>query len=190
MTSLNRPARLNRTLLLLIGLVLLAAGGFALATHFGRVNLVQPESPLVPGTGTPPTWVLYVAAAAAVVLGLLVLRWLVAQLSRAPKTHTWRFDTEAGRGRTELAAGTAVEPFLGELAAYPGVHVAHATLGGPRETPVLALTVTVEQDGDPSAIRHRLDTVGLPRLRQALDLDTLPATLEFRFTPKSGARAQ
>lgn len=188
--SLNRPARLNRTLLALSGLISLAAGGFAVATHFGKLTLVAADSALTPGTAAPPTWVWYVAAAGAIVLGLLLLRWLAAQLTRKPKTRTWRFETDPDHGRTELAAGTAVTPFLTEVETYPGVHAAHATLAGTRHDPALALVLSTEQDGDPAAIRERLETHGLPRLRQALDLDDLPATIEFRFTTKTGARTR
>ncbi|MGW4057608.1 alkaline shock response membrane anchor protein AmaP [Amycolatopsis sp. NPDC004747] len=188
MSSLNRPARLNRTLLTLIGLLLLAAGGFAVATHFGKLRLLAADTPLVPGTARPPGWVWYVVAASAVIAGLLLLRWLAAQLARTPKTHTWRFGTEPDRGTTELAPGTAVEPFLAEVRTYPGVHAAHATLTGSRDAPALVLVLGAEQDGELSTIRNRLDTHGLPRLRQALDLDTLPVTIEFRFTTSTGPR--
>ncbi len=188
MTSFNRPARLNRTLLALIGLVLLAAGGFAVATHFGTLPVLAPDSPLVPGTGTPPTWALYAAAAVAIVLGLLLLRWLLAQPARKPKSHTWRFESDPGAGRTELAASTAIQPFLAEVTTYPGVHAAHATLAGTRENPAVALVLSAEQNGDVTAIRDRIEAEGLPRLRQALDLDALPTAVEFRFSAKTGAR--
>ncbi|WP_410631215.1 alkaline shock response membrane anchor protein AmaP [Amycolatopsis sp. cmx-4-83] len=188
MTSLNRPARLNRVALFLLGLISLAAGGFALATHFGRLRVVDPSAPLVTGTAAPPTWALYVTAGTAVVLGLLMLRWMLAQLSPRPRTRAWRFDTEPIHGRTELAADVAVAPFTAELRTYPGVHTARATLAGTREEPTLALVVSVTQDGDPTTIRERLDLDGLPRLRQALDLDDLPVVLEFRFTTGVGPR--
>ncbi|MEU7788976.1 alkaline shock response membrane anchor protein AmaP [Amycolatopsis sp. NPDC049159] len=190
MTNLNRPARLNRLLLGLFGLVLLAAGGFAVATHFGRLGVLDPASPLVPGTAGPPTWVLYVAAASALVLGLLVLRWLLAQLARRPRTQIWRFETDPEHGRTELTADAAVVPFAEELRAYPGVHGARATLAGPRTDPGLALVISVAQDGDPARIRERVETEGLPRLRQALDLDELPVAVEFRFSSATGPRAR
>lgn len=190
MTTLNRPARLNRGLLAILGITGLAAGGFAVATHFGRLSVIDPDSTLVPGTGTPPTWVLYTAAAVAVVLGLLLLRWLLAQLARKPKTHTWHLETDPATGRTELPAATAISPFTTEVGAYPGVHSAHATLAGTPDAPAVALVISVEQDGDLTAIRHRIDTDGLPRLRQALDLDALPTTIEFRFSTKTGARAR
>jgi hypothetical protein len=68
------------------------------------------------------------------------------------------------------------------------VHQARATLAGTREDPTLALVVSVEQDGDPTEIRERLETEGLPRLRQALDLDAVPVAIEFRFTASAGPR--
>ncbi len=186
MTDLNRPARLNRTLLILTGLVLLAAGLFAVGTHFGRIPLLGPDSALVPGTEPPPAWAWYVVAGVAVVAGLLALRWLVAQPVRKPKSRTWRFDQDAGQ--TSFAASTAVEPFAAEVADYPGVHSAHATLGGTQDAPVLAVVLSAEQHGDLAAIRERVTTEGLPRLRQALDLDELPMTIEFRFSAKAGSR--
>ncbi|WP_410584923.1 alkaline shock response membrane anchor protein AmaP [Amycolatopsis sp. lyj-108] len=188
MTDLNRPARLNRTLLVLTGLVLLAGGVFAVGTHFGRIPPLDPGATLVPGTAMPPGWVWYAVAGGAVVVGLLVLRWLIAQPVRKPKSHTWRFGQDTGQ--TTLAASTAVDPFTAEVATYPGVHAAHATLGGAQDAPVLAVVLSAEQDGDLAAIRERITTEGLPRLRQALDLDELPTTIEFRFSAKAGARLQ
>ncbi|UUV30710.1 alkaline shock response membrane anchor protein AmaP [Amycolatopsis roodepoortensis] len=188
MTDLNRPARLNRTLLVLTGIVLLAVGGFAVGTHFGRIPLLDPGATLVPGTAMPPGWVWYAVAGAAVVVGLLALRWLIAQPVRKPKSHTWRFDQETGE--TSLAASAAVEPFTAEVATYPGVHAAHATLGGTQDAPVLAVVLSAEQDGDLAAIRERIADEGLPRLRQALDLAELPMTIEFRFSAKTGSRIQ
>ncbi|WP_370950031.1 alkaline shock response membrane anchor protein AmaP [Amycolatopsis sp. cg5] len=186
MSSHNRPARLNRTLLALFGLVLITGGGFAVATHFGKLTVLRPDSALLPGS--PPTWAFYAAAGVAIVIGILALRWLGAQLVRKPKTTTWGFEQE--RGRTEFAASTASAPFAAEVEGYAGVHSVSATLAGNRSAASLALVVTVEQDGDLTAVRRRLDDEALPRLRQALDLDDLPVRLEFRFSAKSGARAR
>ncbi len=189
MTNLNRPARLNRGLLGLVGVVLLVAGAFTVATHFGLLTVFPRDAPLVPEMADPPTWAFYVAATVAIVLGLLCLGWLLAQLARTPKTHTWRFEQNPAQGRTELAAGTAIAPFIEEVTAYPGVHAVRATLAGRRETPALAMVVSADQDSDLADIRHRIDTIGLPRLRQALDLDAVPVTIEFRFANTTGARA-
>jgi hypothetical protein len=187
MTGTNRPSRLNRCLLGIIGGTLVTGGGLAMATSLGMLP-VDPATALVPGTDLPPTWVLYAVAGVAVLLALLCLRWLTAQLVRTPKTHTWRIEDDPEHGRTELAARIATTPFTADVTAYPGIHAAHADLTGPQHSPTLAVVVTTEHDADLSDIRHRLDTHGLPRLRSALDLTSLPMTLEFRFTTKPGAR--
>ncbi|GAA1025515.1 MULTISPECIES: Asp23/Gls24 family envelope stress response protein [Amycolatopsis] len=185
---MNRPAALNRFLLAVIGLVLLAAGGFGLATHFRVLRVVDPEAPLVPGTGEPPAWVFYAIAAAAVVVGLLALRWLLAQLAHRPRTGVWRFETDPAFGRTELRADDAVAPFVEELRAYPGVRKASASLAGTREQPSLALIVTCEQDVDLGEIRRRVTEESLPRLEEALELDDIPVSIEFRFTSRAASR--
>lgn len=190
MHSLNRPARLNRSLLAVAGLVLLAAGGFALASHFGWLNVFAPDTRVVAGTALPPTLGLYVAAAAGIVLALLALRWLLAQLARKPKTVVWRFEENPALGRTELAANTAIEPLLAELRSYPGVSSARGSLTGSREAPALTLTITVDRGGNPSDIRRRLEDEGLPRLRAAIELAELPTTAEFRFNARTGSRTR
>jgi hypothetical protein len=188
MTSLNRPARLNRCLLAIIGVTLLTGGGLALATGLGWLP-VDPATPLAPGTELPPTWTLYAITGVAVLLALLCLRWLAAQLARKPKSHTWRIDDDPTHGHTELAARIATTPFTADITAYPGIHTAHADLAGTQHTPTLAVVVTTDHGADLTDIRHRLHTHGLPRLRNALGLTSLPVTLEFRFTTKTGARA-
>ena len=190
MTGLTRPARLNRTVLAVVGVVLLAVGGFTVATYLGMLTVVDPRSALVPGTEAPPTWVLYVVAAVAIIAGTLMVRWLLAQLVRTPKTHTWRLEQDSDRGRTELASSTATAPLVGELTTYTGVRAAHATLAGTPGAPVLALVINLEADGDLTAVRDRIHTHALPRLRKALDLDALPVTVEFRVTTKTGARVR
>ncbi|MFJ2476159.1 hypothetical protein ACIOWI_24780 [Streptomyces sp. NPDC087659] len=189
MTSLNRPARLNRALLAVFGVLLLAAGLFAVAAHFSRLTFLDGGAPLIDDTAAPPTWVLWATAATAVVLGLLALRWLAAQVARRPTTHTWHLERNPAQGSTRLAAKAATAPFLSEVTTYAGVRDARATLAGSREDPTLAMVITTDQDGDLAAINHRLTTHGVPRLRQALDLSTLPLTVEYRLTTHTGTRA-
>ncbi|WP_103354030.1 alkaline shock response membrane anchor protein AmaP [Amycolatopsis sp. CA-128772] len=182
---MNRPAALNRSLLALIGLILLAAGGFAVATNLGKLRLFDPSTPLVPGTAPPPTWVFYLAIATAVILGLLCLRWLAAQAFRRPKPTTWR--TSGDAGVTLLNSATAAAPVAADVETYPGVHTASAWLSGSRDTPALTLVVTTSQ---PDGLRRRIAEHALPRLRQALEVDDLPVRLEIRLTAKSGVRVR
>ncbi|MFC4856867.1 alkaline shock response membrane anchor protein AmaP [Actinophytocola glycyrrhizae] len=181
---------MNRVLLAVIGLVLLLAGVFAVVTNTGVLTVVDRGARLAPGTATPPTWVWYVVAAVGVVAALLALRWLLTQLTPATKTRTWQLEEDPEPGRTELSTSTATAPFVTDVTACPGVHTARAALAGPQESPRLAVVVDIEQDASVAAVREHIGTYALPRLRQALDLDTLPTAVEFRFTTKAGARVQ
>jgi hypothetical protein len=189
MSSPNRPARLNRAMLALSGVLLLAAGAFALANYFGFLRVRNPGAPLVPGTERPPTWVFYVVAAGAVLLGLLALRWLVAQATRRPKTSTWELHQRPDQGTTRLDADIATRPLIDEIEAIPGVDWASGSLSGHRQDAVLYLVVGAERGADLAEIRQRIERDAVPRLRQALDLDTLPSEVEFRLTNRTSARA-
>ncbi|ALG06043.1 hypothetical protein [Kibdelosporangium phytohabitans] len=183
MSSLNRPARLNRSVLALCGLVLLAAGGFAVFAYFMRWS-----RPLVPGTALPPTWVLVVTAAAAVIIGLLCVGWLGAQLNRKPKTTTWRLTSPSRRGRTTLPGTVAVQPFADEVLGYPEVRSVDARVTGKPASPLLVLLIRVNQDAELAEVRRRINDDSLPRLRQALELPELAVRTEFRCTAKAGPR--
>ncbi|MET8850746.1 alkaline shock response membrane anchor protein AmaP [Amycolatopsis sp. NPDC004625] len=185
---MNRPAGLNRTLLALAGLLLIAAGAIPAAIRFRWLPALGGDRPVVPGDALPPTWALYVTAAAGIVVALAGLRWLAAQLVRKPGSRTWRYEAGSGAGSTELATTAAVAPFAEELRGYPGVRTATASLTGTRDHPELFAVVSLEQDGDPAGIRDRIRNDGVPRLCQALDLDSLPTRVELRFTTTTGAR--
>src|SRR3954447_22743089 len=99
----NRPARLNRTLLAVLGLLLLLTGAFVLLVGSGAAPTVtarlparadrpmlparlpaRADVPMLPGGFVAPAWLPGVGLAAAVVLGLAALGWLIAQTARAP----------------------------------------------------------------------------------------------------------
>lgn len=181
---------MNRVLLGLVGLVVLAAGAVAITTNTGVLTVVDRGGRLAPGAAPPPTWVLYVVAAGGVVVALLALRWLLAQLTPAAKSSTWRWEDEPDAGRTELSTSIATTPFVTDVTACPGVHTARAALTGPEEAPRLAVVVNVEQDAHVGDVRQHISTVALPRLRQALDLAAIPTTVEFRVTTKTGTRVR
>jgi hypothetical protein len=185
MASANRPARLNRSLLALLGLVLLAAGVFGVATGIGLVPGLDPAVPLLPAQLALPVWTGYVAIAVAVVVGLLSLRWLLAQALRKPRTGTWRLPAapiEGGeRGSTVIAADRAADALAADIETYPGVLSASAALTGPRHRPDLHLDVTAGTDVVLAELRERLTGHALPRLRSALDIEGLHAQMILRL---------
>ena len=181
MASPNRPARLNRFLLFVVGVLLLAAGVFALLTAFGVLRLLRRDQALTPAVLSVPTWAAYVAVVVAVIVGLLGLRWLLAQTLRRPKTGTWNLEDEQSTGATRLDAQTAVDPLVTEIETYPGVHRASARLAGTATKPVLHLIIGTHDDADINELRRHIDTDAIPRLRQALDITTLPTDVLIRL---------
>ena len=189
MASPNRPARLNRVLLFLVGLVLLAAAAFALLTAFGVLRVLARDRPLTPTQLSLPTWASYVAVAAAVVIGLLCLRWLLAQTLRQPKTGTWSLEADPSTGATRIDAQTAVDPFVDEVEGYPGVHRASARLSGTAARPVLHVVVGTDETADVSELRRLIDSEAVPRLCRALDLTSLPVDVLLRLDDAPAPRS-
>ena len=64
---------------------------------------------------------------------------------------------------------------------HAGVYSARAVLTGDRTRPELHLTLGVTEQAPVTRIRRRIDDQALPRLRQALELDTLPTGLLLRL---------
>lgn len=188
MASANRPARLNRTLLFVVAVVLLAAAAFALLTAFGVLPLLRRDQALTAPTLSLPTWASWVALVAAVVLGLLCLRWLLAQTLRQPKTGTWNLASDPSSGSTQIDAQTAVDPFVDEIENLPGVHRASARLSGTSSRPMLHVVIGTDDDADVPEVRRRIDAEAVPRLQQALDLATLPRDVLVRLDDARSAR--
>jgi hypothetical protein len=186
----NRVGALNRTVLGLIGLLLLAAGALVVCAGFGVLPWPRADTGLVAGTGLPPTWVWSVVAAAAVVVGLLALGWLAAQVPRGPRSRAWPVGSWSEHGRTHLTTATALAPLLEELRAFPGVRSAGGELRGDPPGVLLVLALVVERTCDPGEIRGMLVSRALPRLRGALELEDLPTAVELRFTAPEPGRGR
>ncbi|MCM6776345.1 alkaline shock response membrane anchor protein AmaP [Nocardia sp. CDC159] len=182
--SINRPARLNRGLLGLLGLLIAAAGAGAIAAHLGRLRWVDSGSSLVPGTAAPPHWVLYLAIVLAIVLGLASLRWLAAQVTRLPRPTRWQIGAPEPTGVTVVGSDTAATPLVADIESYADVRDVTARLTGSGRAPELHLVVTTEPDADLTEVRRRILGHAVPRLRQALEVEIIPVTMEMRLARK------
>lgn len=181
MAATNRPARLNRGVLGLLGLILLVAGTFGMAAGLGGLRAVRPSfdptAPLLPPGVQVQSWVPYAAVAAAVVVGLLCVRWLLAQALRRPSTRTWRLHHDGAQGITLIDADTAADALAADIQAYLGVATARATITGTRTRPNVHLEVATEENTSVTELRERIASHALPRLHQALQIDTAAANL-------------
>ena len=182
----NRPARLNRAVLTVLGLLLLLTGAFVLLVGSGAAITarlpVRADLPILPAGFLAPSWLPSVGLAVAVVVGLAALSWLVAQAARAPATDIWQLADDARGGTTELDSATAAVSLAREISAYPGVRVASARLVGAHQHPQLHMRVTAEDGASLPDLRQQIDEVAVPRLVGALDLAAFDADLVLRLT--------
>ena len=182
MVSPNRPATLNRTLLVLFGLLLLGAGAFVLAIALEVLPLLRRDAPVIPTHVATPGWAPWAGIVAAVIVGLLCLRWLLAQTIRRPRTGTWNLTDDPRQGTTMIAADAAAAPLVAEIDTYlRRAQSLRPALRQPRSAGTSSVVATEDRADIGSGRRERIDTEALPRLRHALDIDTLPADLLLRL---------
>ena len=189
----NRPALLNRTVLAIFGVLALVTGAFVLLVGTGMLRSlvpIPPDESLITTDAPPQPWVPWAVTAAAIIVALLSLRWLIAQAIRRPRSSDWQLAPDTSAGTTRIGSDVAAEPLREEIADYDGVHSATARLTGPRQHPHLYLRVSTDDQADISTLRHRIGTEAIPRLTQALNLPALPADLLLRLSTSSGTRIQ
>jgi hypothetical protein len=187
----RRATRGNRTGHALIGLPLLVAGAAVLARSAG----------LYGGPATAPLysaaahryihdhgWIWPAVAAAAIIIGLACLRWLIVQ-PRRDLLRRVRLDSdhrdEPGAGRTILLADAVTNVIDSDLAAQRGVRRAAAALSGQTDQPELWLTLTAAADIDLARLRDHLTSELLPSLRTSLAQPGLTAYLRITITRRT-----
>ena len=179
--------RTNRTLLTLLGLLLLAAGVAGILAGidtFGHqvANRHLLANSLARYIGDNSAWFWPIAAVAATLLALLALRWLFAVLRPEPRTGDIHIAAAPGTGYTTLDSGALRDALTAEIETYRGVDNAHIRVLGTPDAPRLAVTVRATDDSDLVALRRRLETQALQHARQALDSPHLPIQLNLAVT--------
>lgn len=179
----RRSARGNRWGLALIGVLLLVIGLVALAVGQGLFG-GQTAGQMLLG---PPVravlaqqWVPYAAVAVALIAGFLALRWLMVQ---GLNDTVGRLSLhEAEDGHVTMGGNVAGGALEREVSDYPGVRRARAHLTESATHPRLRLALTLEEDADVTKVWQRVRTEALVNLRNALDLDTVPAVVRMSMS--------
>jgi len=183
----RHTARVSRTGLLIIGLILLLGAGAVLARALAASTSVlgSPNTAVLTPTQvsypTQHSWVWPVVAAVSAVIALLALWWMAAQTS----TKTVRrlpLEPNHVHGTTVLRADAATGAITDELESYPSIRSADAALRGSRREPGLRLAVTAENRSDPAMLRRSIETEAIPHLRTALELETIPTVMRLQFS--------
>ncbi|MFD0900986.1 alkaline shock response membrane anchor protein AmaP [Actinomadura sediminis] len=181
----RHPARANRTGLILLGVVLLAAGGAGLARGAGLFGdeTTRVLSPDVRRFAEDNAWFWPAIAAAAVVLALLGVLWLIGQV-RTRRVPELAMEPDPDGGRTSLSAKAVTGALEREIERYPGVRRVRARLLGSSRDPELRLNVTYGHRADAADLRRRIQEEGVPRLCAALERDTVPTVVRLRLVAK------
>ncbi|WP_326843478.1 alkaline shock response membrane anchor protein AmaP [Streptomyces sp. NBC_01558] len=185
MMSVRRTV--NRVLIGLAGLVLLALGGSVLAIglgvkppswwiHDGRHDVLLSTAERTKWRDQGWWWPVVIAALA--VLVLLALWWLFADLRRRRLAEVL---VDTGDGEGALLRGRALESVLAaEADGLGGVDTARVRLTGRRTLPEAHVRLLLEPHVDPGQALHQLTVEALAHARNSAGLAALPAEVRLR----------
>jgi len=183
----RHTARVSRTGLMIIGLILLLGAGAVLARGLSASATVlgNPHAPvLTRGQVQYPAknnWVWPVVAAGSFVIAVLALWWMAAQ-TRTRAVRRMPLEPDRLHGTTTLPADAATGAMTDELESQSSIRASDALLHGAATKPSLRLGVTAENRADPGLVRAGIETQALPHLRGALELDRIPTVLRLQFS--------
>jgi hypothetical protein len=172
----------NRVVLLLLGLLTLAAGGLGLALSMGAWGSTEADRPVLSETlrGYPDDnpWFWWAVAGVALLTAVLCLLWLRAQLRTRRVSRVDR-TTDPREGYTTIHAAAIARAVEDEVEAIPGVTSASARI---HDNPRLrvALTVAMTDTTDIDRLRTQLEDHVVAHLRQAVADPDLPVDIELR----------
>jgi hypothetical protein len=192
---MGTPAdRLNRILLSLLGLLLLAGGVAGILAGTGVLGADVPDRRVLSGEFVDlvrenATWLWPAAALVGVLLALLALRWLLGQL-RTDRIDELDLTDERNVGEVRLQAGALTDAVVDAVEDCPGVDSASARLIRRKRRETLLVHVRLADRADLAAARRTLAEGPLADLRSALGGTDWPAVVvELEPSRKGDARA-
>jgi hypothetical protein len=185
--------RTNRVMLIVFALLLIAVGLDAGAASIGGYGTATKHSTLMDNPtgryfGAQGVWLWPVIAVAALIIGVLALRWLIALLFSTDRSGDLLIQPGTGAGRTTLANRALTDAVTGEIEGYRGVDSARARLIGDRGGRELVVRATLEETEDLTALRQRIETEAMRPARESLGNISLPAQLALTITSRRSAR--
>jgi hypothetical protein len=89
-------------------------------------------------------------------------------------------------GLTRLDGGAAANALAADVETFPGVASVAARVWGDPTRPDVYLRVQLHDDAAVDSLRADIETTGFARLRQALQVEHLAATLDLRLASPQG----
>ncbi len=178
--------RVNRVILLLLGLVLCAAGGVAIAARQRALRLMQPsaiyQNLQASVASRPPLWwaVIIAVAALVAILGLVyAFRQLPVAGSRLGTILLKRQD----RGATRLEPSAVTKAVAADFNRIEDVTGSRVRMRSFRPQPSFAVRLDVDQGADVDKVRSSADQA-FQRLSHTLGVDGVDVDLRLRLRPE------
>ncbi|MFD6097516.1 hypothetical protein ACFVWN_27040 [Nocardiopsis flavescens] len=170
-----RRSHLNRSLSLLLGAALIAAGALGAATAADRAGIAVPGWP-PPWPPVPAPLLAYAVAAAAPVALLLGVWWLLAQRDTRRLRRVVR-GADSVSGITVLSGHALEDAVAATVERVPGAVRARARLRGPESAPWLRVEATVSPDTDLDGFLRACRESAVEALELSLGLPEVPTVV-------------
>ena len=178
----GRANVINRVVLTVLGLLLLAAGALGLALSAGVFGARRATRPVLPPeVSTYPSgrpWFWWAVAGVLVLTAALALLWLLAQL-KTDRTARLDRTTNARDGYTRLHASALTHAIEDEALGITGVTGASAKVQDHRGQHVF-LRVELAGFADIAEVRTRLEDDVVAHLREGVGDPGFPVTIQLR----------
>jgi hypothetical protein len=178
--AIARSAAGERTLAVVVGFLLLAAGTLIALLSYGVFGTARAGRPLmdpmiVDVLRAQPLAARLVAIAGGLLLAVLGLVWTAHSL-RPERRPDLVLDGDTDTAIV-VSAAAAAEAIAAQAAALPGVGRARARLVGSEAAPAVRVTLWLTDDADVHDVLARLDAEVLATARSSLGLTDLPAAV-------------
>lgn len=182
--AIARSAAGNRVVVVLLGLLLIAAGTAVALLSYGVFGTGRAARPLldpliVDLLRAQPLAARLIAVTAGLLLAVLGIVWAARSLrpEARPDLHL-----DGGPDTDIVISSTAAADAIGQQATeLPGVGRARARLVGSERTPALRLTLWLTEDADVRAVLHGLREEVLATAAEALDVTDLAVAVRLEL---------
>ena len=176
--------RTNRVALTLLGLILIAGGGTAMAASTGVFGASHARDTLLVNRVSiyfshHGGWLWPAIAVGCLLIGLVCLRWLLALLASTDRAGDIIIGSGTDEGATVLRPAALVDALTSEISAYRGVDGARGRVIGNGRNPEVVLTVVTAHAADLRALHHRIESEAFTHARQATGDPALPIQLDL-----------